>query len=226
MTGYFRTVAALVGKDLLLEWRGRETLTSMALFSVLLVVVFGFAFQAQAIDPGSQAPGLLWIAFTFSGVLGLHRTMAVERENGCLKALLLAPIERSAIFLAKFIVNVILLAVMEIVTVPLFSILLRVSVLPCLPELALIAFAGTVGFASVGTLLSTISSGSRLREVLLPILLYPLWVPIVVASVELTGYALTGRPMWEGTDWWTLIVVYDVVFLAAGTLLFDVMLEE
>ena len=226
MIRYFRTILTLVGKDLVLEWRGRETLTSMTLFSILLVVVFGFAFQAQAVDPGTAAPGLLWIAFTFSGVLGLHRTMAVERENGCLKALLLAPIERSAIFVAKLLVNLLLLTLMEAVTVPLFSILLRVPVLPCLPELALIAFAGTVGFASVGTLLATISSGSRLREVLLPILLYPLWVPIVVASVELTGYALTGRPMWEGTDWWTLIVVYDVVFLVAGTLLFDVMLEE
>ncbi len=226
MRHFWGTVAALIAKDLRLEWRRRENVTSMALFSLLLVVVIGFAFQARQMDPGVEAPGFLWIAFTFTGVLALHRTMAVERQNACLAALFLAPVDRSAIYLSKFVVNLLLLLTMEAMTIPVFSILLRVTVLPCLPELALIAFAGTVGFAAVGTLLATISSGSRLREVLLPILLYPIWVPIVVASVELTGFALTGRPMSEGSDWWTLILVFDVVFVVAGTLLFDVMLEE
>lgn len=226
MSGYWRVVGAVLRKDLLLEWRSREGLTSMAFFALLVTVVFGFALQAERIDPQTTAPGLLWIAFSFSGVLGLNRSFALEREGGCLQGLMLAPVDRSAIFLGKMLGNFLLVGVVEAVTVPIFSILLRVPVLACLPRLALIAFLATVGFAAVGTLLSAISSGSRLREVLLPLLLYPIWVPILIAAVELTGQALGGRPAAEGGRWMTLIGVYDLVFLGAGLLLFDRLLEE
>ncbi|MCA9726906.1 MAG: heme exporter protein CcmB [Candidatus Eisenbacteria bacterium] len=226
MRGYWRAVAALVEKDLRLEWRSREAITSMAFFSVLVVVIFGFAFQTRKIDPATEAPGLLWVAFSFSGILGLHRVLAIERENAALQALLLAPVDRSAIFLAKMISVLGLVLLAEWITIPIFSILLRVPVLSCLPELALVTCAGSVGFAAVGVLLATISSGSRLREVLLPLLLYPLWVPILVGCVELTGLALSGRPLAEGSDWLVLLAAYDVVFVTAGTLLFDLMLEE
>jgi heme exporter protein B len=226
VTRYWRTVAVLLRKDLRLEWRTREAVTSMCFFSLLVVVLFGFAFQTEKIDLRTQAPGLLWVAFSFSGVLGLHRMLAVERENGCLQALLLAPVDRSAVFLAKTLASFVVIGVTEAVTVPVFSVLLHVPVLACLPRLALVTCAGTLGFAEVGTLLATISSGSRLREVLLPLLLYPLWVPVVVGCVELTGLALEGRPLSEASDWLLLIAVYDVVFLVAGLILFDAMLEE
>ena len=226
MNAYFTAIAALVEKDLRLEWRSREAITSMIFFSLLVVVIFGFAFQARKIDPATEAPGLLWIAFTFSGVLGLHRMLAMERENGSLQALLLAPVDRGAIFLAKVATVLGLILLAEWITIPIFSILLRVSVLPCLLPLALITCAGSLGFAAVGVLLATIASGSRLREVLLPLLLYPLWVPVLVGCVELTGLALSGRPLREGSDWLVLLAVYDVIFMTAGRLLFDVMLEE
>jgi heme exporter protein B len=226
MNSYWRSVAAVLGKDLRLEWRSREALTSMAFFSLLVVVVFGFAFQAERIDPGTQAPGLLWIAFSFSGVLGLHRSFAVEREGACLQGLLLAPVDRSAIFLGKVLGNLILIGLVEAVTYPIFSVLLRVSIVPCLPRLALITLLGTIGFAEVGTLLSAVSSGSRLKEVLLPLLLYPIWVPVLIAAVEATGVALTGRPASEASGWLTLIGVYDLVFFGAGLVLFDHLMEE
>jgi len=226
LTSYGGTVAAILRKDLLLEWRSREALTSMGFFSLLVVVLFGFAFQTEKIDPGLQAPGLLWIAFSFSGVLGLHRSFALEREGGCLQGLLLAPVDRSAVFLGKVVVNLILIGMVEALTYPVFSILLRVPILHALPSLALVAFLGTLGFAEVGTLLSAVSSGSRLREVLLPLILYPIWVPVLLSSVEATGLALTGKPLAEGSTWITLLVVYDLVFLGAGLLLFDHLLEE
>ena len=226
MSAYLRAVSAVLRKDLLLEWRSREGLTSMAFFSLLVTVVFGFALQAERIDPQTTAPGLLWIAFSFSGVLGLSRSFALERESGCLQGLMLAPVDRSALFLGKALGNLILVGVVEAVTIPVFSILLRVPVLSCLPRLALITFLATIGFAAVGTLLSAIASGSRLREVLLPLILYPIWVPILIAAVQLTGLALAGRPAAEGGQWLTLIVVYDLVFIGAGLLLFDRLLEE
>lgn len=226
MMRYLRGVFAVVRKDLRLEWRSREALTAMGFFSLLVVVLFGFAFQTEKIDPRTEAPGLLWVAFSFSGVLGLNRSFALERENGALRSLLLAPVDRSAIFLGKMISNLVLIGMVEMLTVPLFSVLLRVPVLPCLPQLALVVCAGTAGFAAVGTLLAGISSGSRLREVLLPLILYPVWLPILVASVEATGTVLTGKPLTEAGDWLTLIGVFDLVFLGAGFLFFEAVLEE
>jgi heme exporter protein B len=223
---YWRTVAAVLRKDLLLEWRSREALTAMGFFSLLVVVIFGFAFQTEKIELVSQAPGLLWIAFSFSGVLGLNRSFAVERESACLQGLMLAPVDRSAIFLGKALGNLILIGVVEALTFPVFSVLLRVPILPCLHRLALVALLGTLGFAEVGTLLSAVSSGSRMREVLLPLILYPIWVPLLISSVQLTGLALTGRPWEEGGNWLTLVIVYDLVFLGAGLVLFDHLLEE
>jgi heme exporter protein B len=227
---WLRAVGAVLQKDLRLERRSREALTSMAFFSLLVMVLFGFSFDAGGIDRSIMAetlgPGLLWIAFSFSGVLGLNRSFAVEREGGCLQALMLAPVDRSAVFAGKMLGNLILIGLVEIVTIPVFSILMRVSVLPCLPRLALIAFLGTIGFTAVGTLLSALSSGSRLREVLLPLLLYPIWVPVLIAATQLTGQALGGRPAAEGERWFALIAAYDLVFVTAGLMLFDRLLEE
>ncbi len=226
MRSYLRTVGAVLRKDLLLEWRSREAITSMAFFSLLVVVLFGFAFQAERIDPRTQAGGLLWVAFSFSGVLGLHRSFAVEREGSCLQGLLLAPVDRSALFLGKVIGNFLLILAVEAVTFPVFSILLRVSILPHFGPLALIAALGTLGFAEVGTLLATVSSGSRLREVLLPLILYPIWVPVLIASVEVTGMVLAGEGLAAGGRWIALVLAYDLVFLGVGLMLFDHLLEE
>ncbi len=230
MKPWLRAAGAVLRKDLLLEWRSREALTSMAFFSLLVTVLFGFSFDAGRVErevmAESLGPGLLWIAFSFSGVLGLNRSFALEREGGCLQALMLAPVDRSAVFAGKMLGNLLLIGIVEILTVPVFSILMRVSVLPCLPRLTLIAFLGTLGFSAVGTLLSALASGSRLREVLLPLLLYPIWVPVLIATTQLTGQALLGRPMAEGERWLALIAAYDLVFVTAGFLLFDRLLEE
>lgn len=226
MSAYLRAVAAILRKDLLLEWRSRETVLSMAFFSLLAVVLFGFALQARPVDPDTVAPGLLWIIFTFSGSLGLLRSFAIERESSCLHGLLLAPVDRSAVFVGKTAANFIHISLVQVATYPVFSVLLRVPILPCLPGLALIACLGTLGFSVVGTLLAALASGSRMREVLLPTILYPIWIPALIACTKLTGLALTGRPLDAGGDWLTLLIVYDLLFLGAGLVLFDHLLEE
>lgn len=226
MTGFVRAVWILLAKDLRLEIRSREILTSTLFFALLIVVIFGFAFQTQQVDLRTQAPGLLWVALSFSGTLALHRVVGIERENACLRGLLLAPVDRAAIFVAKVLATVVFVGLSAVAIWPMFSALLRVPIAGCLPQLALVTFGGVWGFAEVGTLLATLASGSRLREVLLPLLLYPLWIPIVVACVEVTGLILTGRPLAEATDGLYLILVYDIVFFVAGFLLFGTLVEE
>jgi len=226
MIPYIEAVLALIRKDILSEWRTREAMGSMALFSLLLVVIFGFCFETRTVDLEYVAPGLLWVAFSFSGVLGLGHSFAIERHRGSLQALVLAPVDRSALFLGKMIGNLILLVVVEILTVPVFSILLHVPVMACLPELALVAFAADIGFTAVGTLLSALATSSRMREMLLPILLFPIWIPILLAAVRATGGVLAGQGLGAVTGWLRLILGFDIVFVSAGLLLFDQLLEE
>lgn len=226
MSRFWLALAAVVRKDLLLEWRSREGVLGMGFFSLLVVVLFGFAFQTEQIDLATQAPGLLWSAFSFAGVLGLNRAQALERENGCLRALGASPVDRAALFLGKVLSNFLLILFVELVTLPCFAVLLHVPVAACLPQMALITCLGTLGFAEVGTLLSGMSHGSRLREVILPLILYPVWIPILVASVEATGLVLSGHPLAEAGDFLVLVLVFDLVFLGIGIMTYDAVLEE
>lgn len=226
MGSYLQTVFALIRKDLLSEWRTREALGSMALFSLLVVVIFGFCFETRKVDLEFGAPGMLWVAFSFSGILGLGHSFSSERHRGSLQALVLAPIDRSALFLGKMLGNLILLLFVELITIPVFSILLHVGVQDCLGGLALITFLATIGFTAVGTLLSALAASSRMREMLLPILLYPIWIPILLAAVRGTGSILAGEGIAANWGWIRLILGFDVIFVTAGLLLFDQILEE
>ncbi|MDM7916546.1 MAG: heme exporter protein CcmB [Candidatus Eisenbacteria bacterium] len=226
MRDYTSVVLAIVRKDILTEWRTREAAGSMALFSLLVVVIFGFCFETRKVDLDATAPGMLWTAFSFSGVLGLGHSFSSERHRGGLQALALAPIDRSAIFLGKMLGNLVLLSVVEAITIPVFSVLLHVPVAGCLPELALVTFTATIGFTAVGTLLSALATSSRMREMLLPILLYPIWIPILLAAVRATGGVLNGQSLLEVGGWMRLILGFDLIFVTAGILLFDQILEE
>jgi heme exporter protein B len=222
---YARAVLALVRKDLLVEFRSREVLLSMGFFALLVVVIFGFTLEARRLDP-VLAPGMLWVAFSFAGVLGLNRTMGVERENGCLTALMLGPVDRSAIFLAKVLANLVFMGLVELVTFPVFSALLHISFAHCFWAMIPVAFLGTLGFASLGTLLAALAGQARARDVLLPIILYPVWIPLLVAAVRLTAHLLEGRPLGEAGGWLRLMVAFDIVFFTLGMILFEYVLEE
>jgi heme exporter protein B len=223
---YARAVFAIAGKDLRAEWRSREMLSSMLLFALLIVVLFHFAFESDREGMRRIAPGMLWMAFVFAGVLGLNRSFASEKDRGGLAGLLLAPVDRSAIYLGKMLSNLCFLGVVELVTFPVFSLLLDVPLLGVAPEIALVAFLGTVGYTAVGTLFAGMSANARMREVMLPMLLFPVEVPVLLGAIRATGEAITRGSLDGVRGWLNLMGAFDILFIAAGLVLFEFVLEE
>lgn len=221
---FFRQLYAILAKELAVEWRTKETLSAMLVFGLLVLVIFNFAFDLQGVDIQVLGPGILWVAFCFSGILGLGRSFARERDKGSLEGMLLAPADRGAIFLGKAVANLLFIVAMEVVTLPLFVILFNVTI-EWFPLVGYILL-GTVGFSAVGTLLSAIAASTRMREVMLPVLLFPVLVPLLVASVKITQGALQKLPFSDYQGWFTLLVAYDVIFLTVAFLVFEFVVEE
>ena len=221
---FFRQLYAIIAKELAVEWRTKETLSAMLLFALLVLVIFNFAFELQGVDMKVWGPGILWVAFTFSGILGLGRSFAAERDRGSLAGMLLAPVDRGAIFLGKAFANFLFIVIMEAVTLPLFVILYNAS-LEWFPLVGYILL-GTLGFSAVGTLLSAIAASTRMREVMLPVLLFPVLVPLLVASVKITQGALQNAAFSDYSGWLNLLVAYDAIFLVVSYLVFEYVVEE
>lgn len=221
---FFRQLYAIIAKELAVEWRTKETLSAMLVFALLVLVIFNFAFDLQGVDIRVLGPGILWVAFSFSGILGLGRSFASERDKGSLDGMLLAPVDRGAIFLGKAFANLLFILVMETVTLPLFVVLFNVP----LDWFPLVGFLllGTVGFAAVGTLLSAIAASTRMREVMLPVLLFPVLVPLLVASVKITQGALQNLAFSDYQGWLNLLIAYDVIFVVVAYLVFEFVVEE
>lgn len=221
-----KPILAILQKDLLLEMRSKEIITSMVVFSLIVAAVFNFIF-----DPGSEqirttAPGILWIALIFAGNLGLSRSFAHEHENAMMQGLLLCPIDRSLIFIAKVIGNVIFICAVQIISLPVMVVLFDLIILPVLGPLMLILFLGALGFAGVGTLFSTISANTKSREVMLPILLFPVTVPIILAAVKSTTYLLNNHHLSQVWSWVKILIAFNVIFLVVCFLLYEYVLEE
>ncbi len=221
---FLRKTWALVAKDLAVERRTRESLSVMFIFSVMVVVIFNFAFELRVENVGQVAPGALWVAFAFAGVLGLNRSLAREREDGCLEGLMLAPVDRNAIFVAKAAANFIFMAGAEAIVLPLFTVLFGVNVLR--PDLVIVLFLGTLGLAAVGTLLAAMAVHTRARDVLLPILLLPVSVPLLIAAAKATGGLLDGVGLAGVAGWLQLLGAFDAIFIAVSYMLFEHVLEE
>jgi len=217
-------VGLILWKDLLAELRTREMLSSMLVFALLVTVVFSFTLDPKAAEMKELAPGLLWVAFTFAGILGLNRSFAVEKDRNSLQGLMLAPLDRSGIYVAKMLGNLLFLSLVEAVVVPLFWVLYDISGFPW--PLALIIPLGTAGFVAAGTLFSAMTVGTRAREVLLPILLLPVSVPVIVAATKATGIVLTQASVTAASGWIRLLVACDVVFLVLAILTFEYVIEE
>jgi heme exporter protein B len=221
---FFRQLYAIIAKELAVEWRTKETVSAMLVFALLVLAIFNFAFDLQGLDIRVVGPGLLWVAFSFSGIIGLGRSFAAERDRGSLDGMLLAPIDRGAIFLGKAFANFVFIFVMEAVTLPLFVILFNVPI----EWFPLVGFVlmGTIGFSAVGTLLSAVSASTRMRDVMLPVLLFPVLVPLLVASVKITQGALLGLPFSDYQGWFNLLLAYDAIFLVVAYLVFEFVVEE
>jgi len=222
---YARKVLAIVGKDVAAEIRTKEMISAMFVFSLLIILIFNFAFELRAENMQALAPGVLWVAITFAGMLGLSRSFILERDRGVIDGLLLTPVDRSAIYFGKMLGNVIFISLVELIILPFFIVLFNQPAF-ILPSLTGIVLLGTIGFAGVGTLFSAMAVHTRAREVLLPIMLFPVIVPVMLAAVRLTGAILDGIPFEEVQHWLTLLVAFDVIFIAASFMLFDFVVEE
>jgi heme exporter protein B len=217
---------ALLRKDLQIEFRTKETLAALLLLGLLTLVVLSFAFDPTSELRVEAAPGALWVAVIFAGVLGLNRSFLAERENDCIQGLLLCPIDRGTIYLAKTAGNFLFMLVAQVVIVPIFIFFFNLPVSPALGGVFLSLALGLLGFAAIGTLFAAISVRTRAREVMLPLLLLPLAVPIFIAGVKVTGRVLAGKPLMEVAPWLNLMVGFDVIFLVVGWLVFEYAVEE
>lgn len=214
-------------KDIALEMRTREVISSMLFFSFLVLVIFNFAFDLKPDQLALFAPGLLWIAFTFAGVLGLTRSFLLEKEEGGIFGLMLAPIDRSAIYLGKVLSNLVFMLTVELLTVVAFLILYNYTPLyENFFSLTMIILLGTLGFSVIGTLFSAITVNTKSREILLPLLFFPILVPVIIAAVSSTGMILKGKSLGDASHWLKLMGAFDILFLALSIAVFEFILEE
>ncbi|MGB8215834.1 MAG: heme exporter protein CcmB [Candidatus Methanoperedens sp.] len=221
-------------KDLRAEFRTKQMLNSMMIFALLVIVIFSYAFGNEAtlevkvlntkvVD--LLAPGMLWIAFTFAGMLGLSRSFASEKEEGCLEGLKLCPVDRSEIYNGKVISNAVLMFLMEITTIPVFIVLFSYDI-KNIPGLLVVVVLGTFGFIFVGTLLSALTVNTRTREILLPVILFPVLIPVILSAVTATGTMLATGDFSEISGELQILAVYDVIFFVVAQLVFEYTIED
>jgi heme exporter protein B len=224
-SGFVEQVAALMGKDFRREFRTGEIVSTTVAFALLLTLVFSFAFFAGGETIRVVFPGILWTAIVFTGTLVIARTFSQETEDGCLRALALVPGMDHSLYVAKLAVNLLFMFAFEVVLLPLsmvaFDIALASRLFPC----ATVIIGGTVGFSALGTLVSAMLVHNRIRDVLLPILLYPLAAPLVLAGVKATRILLEGGTWSSIANWLKILAGMDALFLVAGWTTFGWVLE-
>ena len=218
----------LAWKDLLIEFRTKQMLNSMVIFSLLVIVIFNYSFSNILfnIEVADIAPGILWIAFTFAGMLGLSRSFASEKEEGCLDGLKLCPVDPSTIYLGKVVFNLVIMFMIEAIIVPLFIVLFNFSDVKGLGGLIVIILLGTIGFILVGTLFSALTVNMRTREILLPVILFPIIIPLIMLAVMATQKVLSTGDLFTAIDEIKLLIVYDLVFFIAAQLVFEYVIED
>ena len=221
---FWRKVVAITWKDALTELRTKEVIFTVLIFAVLVIVIFNFAFGATKETLALVGPGILWVAFAFSGVLSLNRAFVSEKEGGCLEGLLAAPISPEIIYIGKMLGSLLSLLVVEVVALVIFALLFNLPVFT--PALLLITLLTTVGFVAVGTLFSALAVNTRARDMVLPILFFPIVVPLIVSAVKASGLALNGGTWSEMAGWLQIIGAFDIIFLVVSYLVFGIVIEE
>jgi heme exporter protein B len=221
-----KIISAILAKDLRLEWRNRETLASVCVFGILVVFLFNFAFEPGREETLRLLPGLLWISFAFAGVLCFNRSFAVERENSCLEGMARAPVDPGLIYLGKMLANLLFLSIAECVIVFAVSLWYNFSFVPSFRWFALITFLGTLGYVAVGTTFGAIAANTHMREVMLPVLQFPVAAPVLIAGIEASTGALKGDPPSSYAGWIKLAAGFAVIFNVLSYLLFEYVLEE
>jgi heme exporter protein B len=220
---FFRKALAITRKDILSEARTREIIFSALLFALLVIVTFSFAFGADTNNIKLVAPGILWVTFTFSGILSLNRSFVPEKEENCLEGLMVSPLPREAIFVGKMLGAFTFMLAIEIIALPVFALLFNLALSF---QLVLVTLMATLGFVAVGTLFAALAVNTRAREMVLPILFLPVVVPLVICAVKSSEIALSGKSWGDIASWLQIIGAFDVIFLVVAFWVFSFVIEE
>lgn len=213
-------------KDLAIEFRTRTAFFSAVVFALLGLVIFYFAWDPTAVTTTDLAPGVLWVIFTFSGLLGLHRSFGVEMADHAIDGILASPVSREAIFLGKAIANLLFVIAVQLIAIPALIVFYNLPLSTVAGPLLAIAILAAVGLTAVGTLFSAMAVNTRLAELLLPMLALPFFVPIVIGAAQATAKLMSGRPVIEVAAWIKLLVAFDIVFVAACTVAYPFTVED
>ena len=224
MKGLLLPMATMVWKDIVLELRSRELVASVAVFGLLLVVVFNFALRPSPGQAATLAPGILWVSFAFAATLAMNRAFLREQEAGALEGLLLSPVSRDAIFLAKAATSFIFMLLIEAVLLPAYAVMLQFSALSW--TLGAVILLATLGFALIGTLFSALAAQTRSREIMLPVLFFPIMTPVIIAAVAASTRAVGGESFTGLGRWLLLIAVFDALFLVICPWVFSFIVED
>ncbi len=222
MRDYLYTVMTILWKDVLLETRSKDIIVSVLVFALLVIVVVNFAITPTPQTVTLIAPGVLWIAFLFGGVLGLNRSFALEKDGGNIHGLMMAPVGRDVIFFGKMLGNFLFMMVVELLIFPVFAVMYNFSL--SMPGLIPIAVLTTLAVATVGTVFSAMAVNTRSREVMLPVLFFPVVVPAIVAAVEASASVIQGDVSF--TRWLPFLTVFDAIFLVVSPVVFQFVVEE
>jgi len=221
---FFKAVSAVIWKDILAEYRSLELVSAMTVFSLLVIIIFNFALDLDIKMRQTVTAGVLWATFSFAGTLGLNRSMSVEKDRGCLDGLLLAPVDRSAIYFGKAISNLAFMLLVELIVLPVYSVLYGMNLF--LPGLLMVILLGSIGYVGVGTLLATMSVQTRTRDVLLSILLFPVILPVLLPAIIASNGFLAGSALADILFPLAILIAYDVIFIAVAFMVFDNVVEE
>jgi heme exporter protein B len=215
---------AVTRKDILSEVRTKEIVFSALIFAILVIITFNFAFGADQTSMTLVAPGILWVTFTFAGVLSLNRSFVAEKEENCLEGLMIAPMPREVIYIGKGLGSLLFMIVIEIIALPVFTLLFNVNAIS-LPVIVITLLA-TIGFAAVGTLFSALAVNTKARDMVLPILFLPVVVPVIISAVKATGLALAGSAWPDLYSWLAILAAFDAIFMVVSFWVFPFIVEE
>lgn len=221
---FWRHALTITWKDTISEMRTKEIISAVLVFTLLVIVIFNFAFAASQQIMTLVAPGILWVTFAFAGVLSLNRSFLPETEQGCLEGLMACPISREVIYVGKMLGSLLFMLIIEAIALPIFAFLFNLPVFSL--QLITVTILTTIGFVAVGTLFSALAVNTKAREMVLPILFLPVVVPIIISAVNASGLALSGEPWASLLTWLQIIVAFDAIFLVVSFLIFAFVIEE
>ncbi len=213
-------------KDLLIEFRTRSAFLAAAVFSVLAVVIFRFTWDPTAIPAVDLAPGVLWVIFTFSGLLGLNRSFGLELAERAYDGLLASQVSREAIFAGKVLANLVFVAAVQLLALPAVALFFDLPVGPAWWAVVAIVLLASLGLSAVGTLFAAIASNTRLAELLLPMMTLPFFVPLVIPAAQASAIVMRGQPLEDGLAWLKVLLAFDLVFVSACIVVFPFTIEE